>query len=485
MDGVSGSPRTVFRFGGFALDTGRGAVLAADGTEVPLRPKSFALLHLLVENAGRLLDRDTIMAAVWPDVIVTDDSITQCVKELRRALGDDAQRLIRTVPKRGYILDAEVETGGGASEAPWADLGAATAPPYDAPAEAAGAVAPLTLPPPAGPEVVRPHRLPGTAATAALAVLVLVVAAALWRGGAPGGGSLAGGEARPVPTATAPAPPPRGTAGTEATTASPRERAERLTDEAWLLSAPGRSRADILASRDMLERAVATDPTFPRAWAYLAITQASIAAEGLGLSPAEDQRAAERAAERALALAPDDAFSHAARGAVLEFQPDRLEEALAAYRRAVALDANQHRSRGKLGWLLILLGRAEEAEPYLRTSIEAAPAAASWRRTWQFQLGLARLLLGRGDHGAANFRESLCSQPGASCDIRTLHLAAALALDGKAEEARHLVGEIRQRRPDLTAEALRQRPGPSRNPVYLAQRERLFEGLALAGFPER
>lgn len=488
MDGVRGSPRTVYRFGRFVLDTSRGAVLAPDGTEVPLRPKSFALLRLLVENAGRLLDRDTIMAAVWPDVTVTDDSITQCVRELRRALGDDAQRLIRTLPKRGYILDVEVETDD-APDPPWADLGAVTAPPYEVPAGIAGAVAPSSPAPLAGTEVSRHRRLPGAAAAAVLAVLVLAAAAALWwTGGAPDGNApadLAGRDARPAPAATAPPPPPSGTAaGTEAT-ASPRERAERLTDEAWLLSAPGRSRADMLASRDMLERAVATDPTFPRAWAYLAITQASIVNEGLSLSPAEDQRSAERAAERALALAPDEASSHAAHGALLEFQPDRLEEALAAYRRAVALDANQHRARGKVGWLLILLGRAEEAEPYLRTTLEAAPAAASWRRNWQFQLGLARLLLGRGDHGAANFRESLCSPPTLGCDIRTLHLAAALALDGKPEEARHLVGEVRQRRPDLTAATLRQRPGPSRNPAYLAQRERLFEGLALAGLPER
>src|SRR4051794_41966345 len=95
------APPGAFRFDRFPLDLARGALLADDGAELPLRPKSFALLRLLVENAGRLLDRDAIMAAVWPDVFVTDDSITQCVRDVRKALGDGTGRLLRTVPRRG------------------------------------------------------------------------------------------------------------------------------------------------------------------------------------------------------------------------------------------------------------------------------------------------------------------------------------------------------------------------------------------------
>jgi len=63
----------IYHFDRFILDLARGALLAPAGTELPLRPKSFALLQLLVESAGGLLDRDTIMQAVWPDVFVTDD----------------------------------------------------------------------------------------------------------------------------------------------------------------------------------------------------------------------------------------------------------------------------------------------------------------------------------------------------------------------------------------------------------------------------
>ena len=95
-----------YRFDRFVLYPDRGVLLSAEGGEIALRPKALTLLRLLVENAGRLLDRDTIMRAVWSDVIISDDGITQCVRDIRRALADDAQRILRTVRQRGYILAA-------------------------------------------------------------------------------------------------------------------------------------------------------------------------------------------------------------------------------------------------------------------------------------------------------------------------------------------------------------------------------------------
>ena len=96
-----------WRFDRFTLDLARDALLGPDGGEISLRPKSMALLRLLVKHAGQAVDRDAIMAAVWPDVTVGDESITQCVRDARKALGDEAQTLVKTVPKRGYLLAAE------------------------------------------------------------------------------------------------------------------------------------------------------------------------------------------------------------------------------------------------------------------------------------------------------------------------------------------------------------------------------------------
>ena len=100
---------TAYRFDRFILDLQRGVLLADDAERV-LRPKSFALLRFFVENAGRLMDRDEIMRAVWPGVFVTDDSISQCVRDIRRALGNNAQGLLRTLPRRGYRFVGSVVT---------------------------------------------------------------------------------------------------------------------------------------------------------------------------------------------------------------------------------------------------------------------------------------------------------------------------------------------------------------------------------------
>jgi adenylate cyclase len=96
------------RFDRFVLHFARGVLLSIDGQEVTLRPKAFALLRLFVENAGRLLDHDTIVQAVWAGRIISDDGITQCVRDIRRALGDDRHQILRTIPRRGYVLAAEV-----------------------------------------------------------------------------------------------------------------------------------------------------------------------------------------------------------------------------------------------------------------------------------------------------------------------------------------------------------------------------------------
>ena len=95
------------RFDRYILDRTRGCLLR-DGAEISLRPKTFAVLDYLVENCGRLVAKDELFSAVWPDLAVTDDTLVQSVGELRRALGEDGSRLIRTVPRRGYRLDAAV-----------------------------------------------------------------------------------------------------------------------------------------------------------------------------------------------------------------------------------------------------------------------------------------------------------------------------------------------------------------------------------------
>ena len=89
--------------GACRLDQSRG-LLFRDGEVVPLRPKAFALLCHLAANTDRVVSKSDLMEAVWPRVLVTEDSLTQAVRELRKALGDECQQTIRTIAKRGYLL---------------------------------------------------------------------------------------------------------------------------------------------------------------------------------------------------------------------------------------------------------------------------------------------------------------------------------------------------------------------------------------------
>lgn len=100
----------IYQFGEFTLDVARGCVLR-NGQEIKLRPKVYETLKYLVEHPGQLIGKQELIHAVWPDAFVTDDSLVQCTVELRRALGDSGPKLLKTVPRRGYIFNASVTKG--------------------------------------------------------------------------------------------------------------------------------------------------------------------------------------------------------------------------------------------------------------------------------------------------------------------------------------------------------------------------------------
>lgn len=101
-------PANVLRFAGFVLDAARGSLRGLDGAEIPLAPKPFDLLMVLARDAGRILSKDTLLDAVWRGVHVSEDSLFQAVHEARRALGDEAGKVLRSIPRRGYMLDVDV-----------------------------------------------------------------------------------------------------------------------------------------------------------------------------------------------------------------------------------------------------------------------------------------------------------------------------------------------------------------------------------------
>src|SRR5262245_41849430 len=107
---MSAFDQGVYRFEGFTLDPMR-RVLRTANRDVELRPKSFDVLCCLVARAGEVVTKDEIMGRVWAGVTVTEDSLTQCVSDIRLVLSDRAQRIVKTVPRRGYLFAASISRG--------------------------------------------------------------------------------------------------------------------------------------------------------------------------------------------------------------------------------------------------------------------------------------------------------------------------------------------------------------------------------------
>jgi TolB-like protein/DNA-binding winged helix-turn-helix (wHTH) protein len=98
------SDEKIHLFGEFTLDLARGCLLRA-GEPIHLRPQSYEVLKYLVGNKGRLVSKDRLIEEVWCGRVVTDDSLVQCLRDVRHALGGGSGQHIRNVRGRGYIFD--------------------------------------------------------------------------------------------------------------------------------------------------------------------------------------------------------------------------------------------------------------------------------------------------------------------------------------------------------------------------------------------
>jgi len=104
----------IFEFEGFRLDPAQRRLSSPDGSAVDLPSRSFDLLLYMVERPGEMLDKSALLKAVWPNTVVEENNLSQCIFLVRRALGEQAgqSRFIATIPGRGYQFVARVQTGG-------------------------------------------------------------------------------------------------------------------------------------------------------------------------------------------------------------------------------------------------------------------------------------------------------------------------------------------------------------------------------------
>lgn len=395
-------------FEGFTFDPARG-VLTAEAREVVLRPKTTAVLAHLLAHAGELVSRDALLTAVWGDVAITDDSLTQCISEIRRALGPTGAGLLRTHARRGYMM---------ATRSRPVVPAANPAPPLS-PGSAADVLKPAS------------NMLRSRVAWVALAVgaCALMLSTAV----------LMGMVRAPDPSA---AP-----AAVEPGDLSPWAQARQLLAEGRLAQQgvepfPERLRASL----PLFLRALEVDPGLADAAAEAAFVHVNLRNYNASQDPAQDLREAERLAALALAARPDATMALAAQAAVLR-QQRRFAEALAFYERAGRVV-----DRANIGLMHLMLGDAEAAMPWLRAALQERPLH-EFAASWQVFLGLARLMLGQPDLAANDFLPSGVST--FPVEERLLYRLVALRQSGRPDEAEALEADLRGRDPALFARPLR------------------------------
>ena len=401
-----------FAVGEFQVDRSSGTLAGKHGQQ-RLEPKVMDLLVLLASRGGRVVPRDDIMAALWPGLVVGDDSLARTVSKLRQALGDDAKapRYIETIAKRGYRLLASVQP---------------------AIAEAVAIAAPA-------PEPVAPRR--GAWIAAALAAVAGLAVVALW---------LQPRDALPPPSDDS-------------------TRLLARADDYYFQF----SRADNEAAIELYQRVLGLHPDDPLAMAGLAnaLVQRCVRwPQGVGETPREftrlgdalanghlDQEPArsqlQRArllAQRAVELAPDMAATHKALGFVAGAER-RFDTALVAYRRAIALDPDAWGPLINTGDVLEITGKGEQALPYFEQAYAAMTRVYDRTpvqvRPWHADLGvlIAARYRARGDMPAAEtwYRRVLAQSP--LHPAATAGLAQVLRAGGDSAQADRLCAELAQR----------------------------------------
>lgn len=517
-------PAGAFHFDGFTLDPIRGCVHVA-GRDVELRPKSFAVLSYLVENAGRLVAKDELIKSVWASLSVADESVARCVSDIRRALCDSDQRFIKTVTKRGYMFVAPVSRQDGGEPSPTTSSTAAIS----------IIVLPVAnLSGDAAQDYVVDGLTEGlTSYLSRISDHLVVVRATLdcdprtadaRRIGSEAGaryvlaGSYQHGRRRVRVSARL----------VDARTGAllwadqfDTERADTLDLQDSVVTrlarmihielaaleanrisqtTPGSADADALARRgeavflkygpnrtetwtsyELCERALAIDPGNPRALSILAEKFATRITASQSDDRDADIRRAEALVSRALAADPDSCYAHHAKARLLVAKR-RPEESLVEAQRALALNPSFIPTYQILCMVNIYLGRPDQIVGYADKAAQLSPADP-FRYIFHAFEAYAHVMLGRRSSAIECLRRAVANNPDFPTPIAWL--AALLALSGEAAEARDTLRRY------LALPAARTRTVEqwkatawADNPGYLAFREQLYEGLRIAGLPE-
>jgi len=242
----------------------------------------------------------------------------------------------------------------------------------------------------------------------------------------------------------------------------------------------GYTPTNLKQARDFYDRALGIDPDHTGALVGRAWVDA-IAATNFSLPDARERLiAAESALTKALSLAPGNAGAHLIMGIVYVYTNRQLS-GIAQCERALALNPNLAGAHGNIAVAKMYLGRAEEAEAHIRETLRLSPQD-TFEYLWLMVLGAANFLLGKDDEAISWLKRSI--EVNRNYPLSHLVLAAALAHQGRSVEAHSAVESGLALHAGFTIEQARS-VRASLNPTYQKQCERYYEGLRLAGVPER
>ncbi|HMM88628.1 adenylate/guanylate cyclase domain-containing protein [Bradyrhizobium sp.] len=232
-------------------------------------------------------------------------------------------------------------------------------------------------------------------------------------------------------------------------------------------------------ARAYFERALALDPASVEARVGTAIVDfnrgAIFGADGRAVPLA----AAEMALIKALSMAPQYAEAHMYLGAVHIFT-ERVAQGVVECEQALSLDRNLANAHGWIGMAKYILCRAAETETHILEALRLSPRDVFAHR-WMMWAGMARVHLDANAEAVAWLRRSI--EANRNFPLAHFNLAAALALLGSIDEARMAAQVGLALDPGFTLRHFQLR-SPTKDPDYLARRERFYQGMRLAGVPE-
>ncbi|HMO73019.1 MAG TPA: winged helix-turn-helix domain-containing protein [Paracoccaceae bacterium] len=447
------------------------AQLLRGGAPVHLRAKTFAVLRHFALNPGRVIGKDELFDRAWPGITVTEDTLTQSIRELRLALGADGAGALRTLPRRGYVLDlatAQAPDTAAARPPPVVILPFATASPDSADAILVdGAVEEITHAAARYGQIrviarhsafqFRPTEVPAAEAARRLGADYFVEGTAR-RVGADlrlspalcetATGRQIWGETftltsvsfREMPTLIAHRVVSRLTLDAERALALHPAAAGTGSLDAWhhfiagvaLLRQYGEGVNE--RARDHLDAALRLDPGFALAHAYRGLAELVINLYGAA-PPAARDTALEHAL-RAVTLAPDEARCHWVLGEVRLCCREHAAAEL-HLRRALDLNPSDPDLMALFGYLLTMRGRPEEGIDWLQRALALNPLHPTW---YSNDLGVACHHAGRHGEAITHFqmvprtsdwrhtRLAACHAALGDMDAAAAHMAAACAM---------------------------------------------------------